>query len=97
MKNKNIGFNQNIYNYEQVIVTIIAGYIAALIPNKLSNIPHLLSSIIVGGFVSKSFYGDWDMSYQWTISDVFYWIFTIIESLMGGLFALYIRKISYTK
>lgn len=96
MKN-NIGLNQNQYNYEQIIVTIIVGYLAALIPNNNSNIPHLLSSILVGGFISKSFYGDWDIGYKWTVSDIFYWLFTIIESLFGGILALYIRKISFVK
>ena len=97
MKNQNknsIGLNQNIYNYEQIIVTIMAGYLAALIPNKMSNIPPLLSSILVGGFVSKSIYGDWDFGYKWTMSDILYWFFTLIESLFGGILALYIRKIS---
>ena len=45
--------NQNNKNYEQVIVTIIAGFIGALIPNKLSNIPHLWMSVIIGGLMSK--------------------------------------------
>jgi uncharacterized membrane protein YeaQ/YmgE (transglycosylase-associated protein family) len=86
--------SQNKYNYTQIIVTIIAGYIGALIPNKLSNIPHLLMAIIIGSLVSKTIYGDFDVGYKWTSSDIYYWFITIIESLIGGYLALYVKKIS---
>jgi len=82
--------NQNKNNYEQVIVTIIAGFIGALIPNKLSNIPHLWMSIIIGGLTSKIIYGDFDVGYQWSRSDIYYWIITIIESLVGGVLAIFV-------
>jgi len=82
--------NQNKNNYEQVIVTIIAGFIGALIPNKLSNIPHLWMSIIIGGFTSKIIYGDFDVGYQWTRTDIYYWIITIFESLVGGVLAIFV-------
>lgn len=82
--------NQNKNNYEQVIVTIIAGFIGALIPNKLSNIPHLWMSIIIGGLTSKIIYGDFDVGYQWTRTDIYYWIITIFESLIGGILAIFV-------
>ena len=87
-------FSQNKHNYTQVIVTIIAGYIGALIPNKLSNIPHLLMSVIIGSLVSKVVYGDFDVGYQWTQSDIYYWFITITEALIGGCLALYVKKVS---
>jgi len=86
--------SQNKYNYMQVIATIIGGYIGALIPNKLSNIPHLLMAVIIGSLVSKVVYGDFDVGYQWTQSDIYYWFVTVIEALIGGYLAVYAKKIS---
>jgi uncharacterized membrane protein YeaQ/YmgE (transglycosylase-associated protein family) len=85
---------QNKYNYEQVIITIIAGYIGAIIPNKLSNIPHLLMSVIVGSLLSKTIYGDFDVGYKWSKSDIYYWLLTVIESLLGGYAALSVKNIT---
>jgi uncharacterized membrane protein YeaQ/YmgE (transglycosylase-associated protein family) len=89
-----INIKQNKNNYMQVILTIIGGFIGAIIPNKLSNIPHLLMSIIIGSLLSKTIYGDFDIGYQWSFSDIYYWIITIIESLVGGFLALYLKKIN---
>jgi uncharacterized membrane protein YeaQ/YmgE (transglycosylase-associated protein family) len=85
---------QNKNNYEQVIMTIIGGYIGALIPNKLSNIPHLFMSVIIGAFLSKTIYGDFDAGYKWTFSDIYYWFITVVEAFIGGYFALYVKKLS---
>lgn len=79
---------QNEHNYVQVIITIIGGFLGALIPNKLSNIPHLLMSVIIGSLMSKTIYGDFDIGYQWSFSDVYYWFVTILEALIGGFIAL---------
>ena len=86
--------SQNKHNYTQAIATIIGGYIGAIIPNKLSNIPHLLMAIIIGSLVSKVIYGDFDIGYQWTQSDIYYWFVTVIEAFIGGYLALYVKKIS---
>ena len=86
--------SQNKQNYTQVIVTIIAGYSGALLPNKLSNIPHLLMAVILGSLVSKVVFGDFDIGYQWTQSDIYYWFITLIEALIGGYLALYVKKLS---
>lgn len=86
------GFNQNIDNYRQIIVTILFGIIGAKIQSSKSNIHPLLGAVILGSFMSKSLFGDWDRGYAWTVSDIFYWITTIILSLIGGLVALQIRK-----
>jgi uncharacterized membrane protein YeaQ/YmgE (transglycosylase-associated protein family) len=83
---------QNKTNYIQVIITFIGGFIGALIPNKLSNIPHLLMSIIIGSLLSKTIYGDFDVGYQWSYSDIYYWFITITESLIGGYIALYVKN-----
>jgi len=81
---------QNKHNYLQTIITIIGGFMGALIPNKVSNIPHLLMSVIIGSLLSKTIFGDFDLGYKWTMSDMYYWFITITESLFGGLIALYI-------
>ena len=85
-----INLNQNQNNYQQVILTIIAGYVGALIQNKLSNIPHLMMSVIIGGLTSKTIYGDFDVGYKWTTTDIYFWFITIIESLIGGVLAIFI-------
>ena len=84
--------SQNKNNYTQVIITIVGGFLGALIPNKLSNIPHLLMSVIIGSLLSKTIYGDFDIGYQWSSSDIYYWFITIIESIVGGCLALYVKK-----
>ena len=80
-------------NYEQIVATIVGGYIGALIPNNNSNIHPLIMSVIVGSLFSKCIYGDFDVGYQWTISDIYFWIFTILESLLGGLLAINLQKL----
>ena len=80
--------SQNKNNYTQAIVTVIGGFLGALIPNKLSNIPHLLMSVIIGSLLSKTIYGDFDIGYQWSSNDIYYWFITIIESLIGGYIAI---------
>ncbi len=82
------GFDQNMDNYFQVVITIIFGFIGAFMQNPKSNIHPLLGAVILGGFVSKSLFGDWDKGYNWTLSDIAFWIATIAESLIGGFFAL---------
>jgi hypothetical protein len=83
-----LSINKN--NYIQVMVTIIGGFLGALIPNKVSNIPHLLMSIIIGSLLSKTIYGDFDIGYKWSYSDIYYWFITILESLIGGYMATFI-------
>ncbi len=80
-------------NYEQIVTTIVGGYIGALIPNNNSNIHPLIMSVIIGSLFSKCIYGDFDVGYQWTISDIYFWIFTILESLLGGLLAINLQKL----
>ena len=81
-------------NYEQITTTIIGGYIGALIPNNNSNIHPLLMAIIIGSLFSKCIYGDFDIGYQWTISDLYYWFFTILEALLGGIIYINLQKLN---
>ena len=82
-----------VINYEQVVTTIVGGYIGALIPNSKSNIHPLIMSVIIGSLFSKCIYGDFDVGYQWTISDIYYWILTITESLLGGIIAINLKRL----
>ena len=81
-------------NYEQILTTIIGGYIGAIIPNNNSNIHPLIMSVIIGSLFSKCIYGDFDIGYQWTISDIYYWIITIIQSLIGGFIGINLRQLN---
>lgn len=76
----------------QFILTVIGGFLGALIPNKVSNIPHLLMSVIIGSLLSKTIYGDFDRGYQWSYSDIYYWFVTIVESLVGGYIAIFLKS-----
>jgi hypothetical protein len=51
-------------------------------------------AVIIGSLVSKVIYGDFDIGYQWTQSDIYYWFVTVIEAFIGGYLALYVKKIS---
>ena len=51
-------------------------------------------AVIIGSLFSKCIYGDFDIGYQWTISDIYYWFFTIIESVIGGLISIELQKLN---
>jgi hypothetical protein len=51
-------------------------------------------SVIIGSLVSKVVFGDFDVGYQWTQSDIYYWFITITEALIGGYLAIYVKKLS---
>lgn len=51
-------------------------------------------SIIIGSLFSKCMYGDFDVRYQWTISDLYYWFFTILEALLGGIISINLQKLN---
>jgi len=50
-------------------------------------------AVITGSLVSKIIYGDFDIGYQWTISDIYYWFITMLEALLGGYIAVYIKSL----
>lgn len=75
------------YLNEQAAATTAAGFLAALVCNRHSNIPPMLLSVIAGSLVSRVCYGDLDPGYQWSQSDLIYWFTTITQSLAGGLVA----------
>jgi hypothetical protein len=38
----------------------------------------------VSGFLVKMIYGDYDQGYDWTLSDLIFWIVTLIEGVVGA-------------
>lgn len=85
---------QNIYNYQQYVTTFMIAYLAALLPSNKSNIPPLLSSIVLGVFLSKLFFGDFDYGYQWTTNDMYFVLIMSLISLCAGMLSIYISNIS---
>jgi len=71
-------------------------YIAALLPTKKSNIPPLLSSLILGVFLSKLLYGDFDEGYSWSANDMYFILIMSLISLTASIISLSISKISKT-
>jgi hypothetical protein len=41
-------------------------------------------SALISAFVVKMIYGDYDKDFRWTFSDLIFWIFTIIEGIIGA-------------
>jgi hypothetical protein len=87
---------QNYQNYQQYVITFMIAYIAALLPTKKSNIPPLLSSLILGVFLSKLLYGDFDEGYSWSANDMYFILIMSLISLTASIISLSISKISKT-
>jgi hypothetical protein len=85
---------QNSENYQQYVITFMIAYIAALLPSEKSNIPPLLSSLILGVFLSKLFYGDFDEGYAWSTSDMYFVLIMSLISLCAGIISLSVSKMS---
>ena len=85
---------QNIYNYQLYISTFMFGYLAAQIPSDKSNISPLLSAWLLGAFLSKLFYGDFDKGHRWSKSDMLYTVVVSILSLFGGATSIIVNRIS---
>ena len=79
---------QNINNYQQYITTFMIAYLAALLPSEKSNIHPLLSSVILGVFLSKLFFGDFDEGYNWTINDMYFILIMSLISLCAGIISI---------
>ena len=57
---------------ETILVVIILSIMFSFVENK-SNFPNIVMIPIIVGSITKYIHGDWDTSYAWTISDIFYW------------------------
>ncbi len=84
------GFTQNDGNIEQIITTMAISYLVTLINlrnSAKSNMPFYLPGIVIGFFASKMIYGDWDLGYQWTISDIFFLLAICFVGFIGAMIA----------
>ena len=68
--------------YSRQILAFGAGLIGGYIPNRKSNIHSLLMGAILAFLLVKILFGDYDLGYRWTISDIWFVI------LIGGLGSL---------
>jgi hypothetical protein len=66
------------------ILAISLGFIGGLIPNKKSNINHLLMGVIFALLFSKILVGDYDTGYQWTYSDILFVLIVGTEGFIGA-------------
>lgn len=66
------------------ILAISLGFIGGLIPNKKSNINHLLMGAIFALLFSKILVGDYDTGYQWTYSDILFVLIVGTEGFIGA-------------
>lgn len=73
------------YKLKRHIVAIASGILGGSLPNTFSNIHPILTGAIVAGFIVKMVYGDYDKGYQWTFSDLIFWIITLFEGAIGAI------------
>jgi hypothetical protein len=85
---------QNLKNWQQYIVTFMIAYLAALIPSKNSNIHPLLASLVLGVFLSKLLFGDFDKGLAFTVNDIYFVLIMGAISVAGGYAAIYMSKLT---
>jgi len=67
----------------RILVTVIFSICISLVLVNIENRSNLSSFIIIPlltMLITKYVLGDWDMGFQWTILDMFYWISIIFTS-----------------
>ena len=74
----------NFLSLKRHILAIAAGVVGGSLSNEKSNINPLIIGGIVAGFTVKMVYGDYDEGYQWSFSDIIFWIITILEGVLGA-------------
>ncbi len=77
-----------VYNLRRNLFALTTGGIAGFIPNDRSNIPSPILGIIFAILATKILYGDYDIGYQWSVSDIF---FLIVVGSLGAFGAFVIR------
>lgn len=77
------------------IVNVIGTLIFMCIPNK-SNFPHEYIIPIIMSLIIKYSIGDLDKGYQFTCSDIFYWIYILGLSYIIVLFSRHYFINSFT-
>ena len=76
---------QNFIDPKRHILSLACGVLGGALPNKNSNMHPLLTGAILAGLIVKIIYGDYDTGYQWTFSDLIFWVMTLTEGVLGAL------------
>lgn len=76
----------NFLDIKRHILAFSIGIVAYFIPNDKSNSNPLLNGAIFSGLFVKFLYGDYDKGYQYTFSDIIFWIVVLFEGFMGAYF-----------
>lgn len=58
--------------YSRYLVALGTGLVAGAVPNKKSNIHPLLLGVLLAVLIVKVLFGDFDIGYQWTLSDLWF-------------------------
>ncbi len=58
--------------FSRYLVALGAGLVSGAVPNTHSNIHPLLLGILVAILLVKILFGDFDVGYQWTFSDLWF-------------------------
>lgn len=66
------------------LIAFASGMIGGAIPNKKSNIHPLLMGALLGLLLTKVLAGDWDIGYQWSLSDLAFFTVTAAEGALGA-------------
>lgn len=75
-----------------VVICMTLGFVILLsaglwiLPNK-SNFPSLLMIPLITALITKYVLGDWDRGFQWSMTDIFYWV-SIFSVSAGTVAAL---------
>ena len=65
-----------------IILSIIITSILYFIPNK-SNFSKIYIIPIITALLVKYIYGDLDTNYQWSLSDIYYWLMILFTSVIN--------------
>jgi len=82
----------NFLDVKRHILAFSVGIVAYFIPNDKSNSNPLLNGAIFSGLFVKFLCGDYDKNYQFTFSDIVFWLIVLTEGYLGASFMKYIDK-----
>jgi len=81
---------QNFMDPKRHLLAFASGILGGSLNNQKSNMHPLLIGAILAGLIVKIIYGDYDVGYQWTLSDILFWSVTIIEGVIGAMLITYV-------
>lgn len=76
--------NKNFADPKRHILALACGILGGTLPNNHSNMHPLLTGAILAGLIVKIIYGDYDSGYKWSVSDLVFWTFTLLEGMIGA-------------